>query len=372
MNMKFTVDKNKFSEAIINASKATTHSSPIPALEGILMSLKDSKLTVTGYDLEMGIKSSLEVEKAFGGGDIVVNAKVFGDMVRKMPSNTDVVIEVTNDNNVFMNCGDIELNVVGIDGNEYPNIPELNLQTSFNLKENVLKSMIRQTIHAVSNSDDKPIQKGSLFEIVDNVLNVVSVDGVRVAKRTEPVNYSDIKFVTPSKTLNELLRILSDDVDNAKDITICIDNNQISFSRDDYMIISRLLEGDFFEYRKVIAFPAKSTATVSAREFVASLDRSLLLVSDKFKSPVVCNFADDKLLIKCKTGLGKINEKLTVKYDGEPIELAFNARYLIDAIKNSECDEVKIDFTTSVSPVRIMQPQGEEYSAIVLPVRQSK
>ncbi len=367
--MKFTIGKSKFSEAINNASKATAHSSPIASLEGILLTLKGKTLTVTGYDLEMGIKSSVEVEEAFGEGEIVVNAKVFGEMVRKMPVSNPIVIEVTDDCNVFMNCGDIELNVVGISGKEYPNIPELKLETSFQIKENILKSMIRQTIHAVSVSDDRPVQKGSLFEITNNTLSVVSVDGVRIARRMEPVEYKDIHFVVPSKTLSELLRILSDDTD-CQDITICIDRSQISFAREDYIIISRLLEGDFFDYHKVIAFPEKSELKVKAADFISSLDRSLLLISEKFKSPVICSFESGRIIIKCKTGLGRINEKIPAEYNGAAMEIAFYARYMIDAVKNCECDEVKIHFTTPLSPVRVMQPEGDEYTAIVLPVRQ--
>lgn len=365
--MKFTAEKNKLSEAILNASKATATNSSISALEGILLNLKNNVLTVTGYDLEMGVKNMIPVLTGDEDGEIVLNAKLLGEMIRKMPSGVPIELSTTDDTNVSIKCGSVEFNVIGVSGQDYPNIPELNLETSFTIKENVLKSMIRQTIFAAATTDIKPILQGTLFEIVDNQLRVVCVDGIRVARRVEKVNYRDLSFVAPAKTLNELLRILSDE-DTGKDITVNIERNQLGFYRDDYMIISRLLDGDYIDYNRFINFNPTIEAVVNAREFAAALDRTLLL-TEKFKSPVVCTFENDALQINCNTNLGSISDSMKIKYGYEKMEIAFNARFMMDALRNAECDEVKLQFTTPIAPIKIIPLGEEDFTFLVLPVR---
>ena len=365
-SMKFTIDKSILSEALNNASKACAVRSTIPALEGVLLCLKNNDLTITGYDLEIGIKCIISPEDAIEDGDIVVNAKVFGEMIRKMPSG---LIEIFSEgDNVTIRSGSIVFDITGVSGDNYPNIPELKRDISFEVDEAVLKSMIRQTIHAVAVTDIKPVHMGSKFHIENNVLSVVSVDGVRMAKRVEPVEYNDIDFVVPKKTLDEFMKMLSDDAEDKK-VTVCIDRNQICFSKDDYIIISRLLEGNFIDYDKIMNFEEKSTATVNAADFSVALDRTLTLNTDKYKCPVICTFDDGSLHIEIKTSIGKMNEDLPIKYTGEKIEIAFNARYMIDALKNSECDEVRIDFTGALFPIRIRPLDDDSFVGIVLPVR---
>lgn len=367
--MKFTAEKNKLSDAIVNAAKASASKSPNPALEGILVNLKDDIITVTGYDLEMGIKSMIPVTESFEEGEIVLNAKVFGEMVRKMPSGAPVLVETIDETNVRVKSGTVEFSLVGISGQEYPNVTELSNDVSFTIKENVLKSMIRQTAYAIATNELKPSYMGSKFDIVDNVLNVVSIDGMRIARRVEPMVHDDLSFIAPAKTLNELLRILSDE-NTETDVLISIDRNQICVQKNDYMILSRLLEGSFIDYMKVMSAPYQQEVIVNVREFAESLDRTLLLVSDRFKNPVMCTFSNNKVEINCKTNIGKINDEIPVKYSGETFTIAFNAKFMIDALKNSECDEVKMLFSGPLAPIKIV-PLGEEnFTFLVLPIRQ--
>lgn len=365
--MKFTIERNILSDALMNASKASSSRSSIPALEGVLINLKNNNITVTGYDLEMGIKCMVPPADAVEDGEIVVNAKIFGDMIRKMPSG---LVEISSDanGNVSLKSGAVEFNVVGVSGDQYPNIPELRNDITFYVDESTLKSMIRQTFHAIATTDIKPVHMGSKFHIKDNVMSVVSVDGVRMAKRVENVEYNDIDFVVPSKTLGELMRMLSDE-SNEKKVAICIDRSQICFSKDDYMIISRLLEGNFIDYERIMNFEEKSVAVVNATEFYQSLDRTLVLNTDRYKLPVICTFENDSLNVKIKTSLGGVNENLKVKYGGEKLEIAFNAKFMIDSLKNSECDEVKLEFSGPLSPIRIRPLNDDSYVGIVLPVR---
>lgn len=365
--MKFKIERNLLSDALVNASKASASRSSIPALEGVLINLKNGMITVTGYDLEMGIKCRIPPAEAVEDGEVVVNAKVFGEMIRKMPAGL-VEISTENDVNVTLRSGSVVYSVIGISGNNYPNIPELRNDITFYVDESTLKSMIRQTFHAIAVTDLKAVLMGSKFHIKDNVMSVVSMDGVRMAKRVEPVEYDDIEFVVPSKTLGELLRMLSDE-ENEKKVAICIDRSQICFSKEDYMIISRVLEGNFIDYNRIMNFEETASAVINAREFASSLDRTLLLNTDRYKCPVICVFENDELSIDIKTALGQMNDNLKIEYNGPKFEIAFNAKFMIESLRNSECDRVKIDFTGPLAPIRIRPLGDESYVGIVLPVR---
>lgn len=364
--MKFTIDRTTLSDALINASKASAVRSNMPALEGVLINLKKGSITVTGYDLSMGIKCVISPIEAIEEGEIVVNAKIFGEMIRKMPAGA---VEIsTNGINVKIRSGDIVFDIAGMSGDDYPNIPDLRKEVTFYMDESVLKSMIRQTIHAVALTDIKPVFMGSKFHIQNNILAVAAVDGVRMAKRTEPCEYKDLDFVVPKKTLDEFMKMLSDEP-NEKKVSVCIDRNQICFAKEDYTIISRLLEGTFIDYDKIMNFTETSSATVNASDFATALDRTLLLNTDKYKCPVICTFENDKLHIEIKTSIGNLNENLAIKYTGEPMKIAFNAKYMIDALRNSECDEVRVDFTGALQPIRVRPLGDDSFVGIVLPVR---
>lgn len=363
--MKFTSAKQILIDALLNTAKAAATKSTIPALEGLLLHLEGNELTITGYDLEIGIKTTIEVN-GIEDGEIVLNSKLFCDIMRKMPNVIITVAEQTG-LKVILSADEIEYSIMGMSGNDYPIIPEINRSVSFDISEEMLKSMIGQTLFAISTIDTKPVHMGSKFEIIDNTLNVVSVDGVRMAKRSEPLEYNDVAFVVPGKTLNEIFRMLSDD--SEKKACISIDRNQIIFVINGYTIISRLLEGDFIDYNKVMNFNTTTEAIVNVRELAESVDRTLLLISDKYKSPVVFTFEGDFLQINCETAIGKVNEKLKVDYSGEKMEIAFNSRYILDALKNSECDKVKFQMTGSLAPIKIVPLEGDSFTFIVLPIR---
>ena len=365
--MKFTADRNKLSDAIINASKVTTARSSIPALEGILVNLKNGKITVTGYDLDSGIKNIIPAITAEEDGEVVLNAKLIAEMLRKMPAGCPVEMTCENETKVTIKCGPVEFKLVGVSGQNYPNLPEMSLETSFQVKENVLKSMIRQTIYAVAQNDLKPILTGVFFEVKDNMFSMVAVDGVRIAIRNEKVQYKDLGFVVPTKVLNELLHILSDE-DTGKDITVLIDKSQVGFNRDDYITFTRLMDGDYIDYRRYTSFTPTSEAIVNARQFAASLDRVVLL-TERFKSPAKCTFDKDKLIVSCDTNLGSIREELKTDYPYPKLEIAFNARFMMDAMRNSECDEVKLQFTGPLSPIKIVPVNGDDFTCLVVPVK---
>lgn len=368
--MKFIIDKAKFSTAIVNASKAAASNAPNPALEGVLINLKNNQLTVTGYDLDSGIKTTVPVISADEDGEVVLNARLMAEMLKKMPTGVPVEFTCKDETHVTIKCGTVELKLAGTSGRNYPNLPEMSLENSFTVKENVLKSMIRQSIFAVATTGVRPELTGAYFDIKDGSFNMVCVDGVRVAMRTEKVNCKDLSFIAPAKILNELLRILSDD-DKGKEITVLIDKSQVGFNRDDYITFTRLIDSSFVDYHRFIAFEPTSEAVVNARQFASALDRVLLL-TERFKSPTRCIFEDGKLTVSCNTNLGSIHEELNIDYPHPKLEVAFNARYMMDAMKNSECDEVRVQFTSPQAPMKIVPLSGEDFTYLVLPVKLSK
>ncbi len=364
--LHFTVEKNDIFDALVTTAKAASGKSVIGALEGIHFSLKENILTVTGYDLELGIKSDINVN-GISDGEIVLNSRLICDIVRKMPGGT-IEFEETDSLKLKLSCCDIEYSIMGISSEEYPLIPELARGESFEVSEPVLKSMIGQTLYAVAVIDTKPVLMGSKFEIKDNKLNVISVDGIRIAVRTENLNHEDFDFVVPSKTLSEILRLLSDD--DSKMATISVDRNQGIFKIEKYTIFSRLLEGDFFDYTRIVGVKSDIEAVINVRELTECVDRTLLLISDKCKSPVDLTFKDNSLRVYCETVIGKVDQKIKVDFTGNEFNISFNSRYLLDALKNTESDKVKFGFVTNGMPsLKITPLEGEDFIFIVSPVR---
>lgn len=381
--MKFKAEKTKLSEAIANASKACALKTAYNALDGVLLNLSGDILTVTGYDLEMGIKTTIRVEGT-EDGEIVADARLFGDMIRRMPADAPVEITVKDEKDINVKSGKIRFNLQGTSGNNFPNILELNDNVSFKIKESSLKNMLSQVYHAIAQTDINPALMGAKFTVTDKTLYIVTSDGVRLALRKEYIDYEDITFILPEKTVLELNRNLSEEKTDS-DVTVIIDRNQACISRENYMIFSRLLEGKFIDYQRITGFTPQREAIVNVREMIGSLERSLLLITDKFKSPVICTFESENnnsvMHISCKTNLGTIEEDHFVKYkelgtdeEGKENEkssfsIAFNPKFMFDALKNSNCDEVKLLFLSELSPIKIVPLSEEGFLFVVVPVR---
>ena len=363
--MKFSCQKEVILSAVQTTSKAAAGKSSIPALEGILLELEGNNLTVTGYNLDIGIKTEIEVN-GIESGNIVINARMAGDIIRKMPSG-EITFSCDSNNMATIISRETEFSVMCMSADDYPVVPQVNPETSFSVPQKMIKSMISQTKFAVAVTDTKPALMGCKFEICDNILNVVAVDGVRIALRQEPVVYDNIEFIVPAKTLDELIHILSDD--NDKNITFCIDKNQISFSVGDYIMISRLIDGEFIQYSKHLVCNDEVYAEVNCRDMIDMLDRAMLIINEKNKNPIRCELNGDILALSCTTGLGKINDKINVKYNGDPITIGFNAKYMLDAFKACDTDTVKLIMSSSVAPIIIKPMAGTEFTFLVLPMR---
>lgn len=363
--MKITCSKPQLVEAVLNIQRAVSTKSSVPALEGILLKTGENLIELCGYDLELGMTTFVEaqIEET---GSIILSAKLFSDIIRRLPAEI-VFISVNEKNMTTIKSGASEYSIVGIPAEEYPELPKITGETSIKMEQNVLKSMISQTIFAVADNDAKPIHTGTLFELSKNTIKLISVDGYRLSMRIENVKCDEeISFVVPGKTLSEVTKLLSDE---DEELSIQIGRKHILFIIGSYIVISRLLEGDFLDYKAAI--PTSYTAEVfsKTRTFIDSVERVSLLITDRLKSPVRCVFDSNEIKISCSTAIGRANDAFEAKMEGDSVEIGFNNRYLLDALRNTEGDEVKIQLNGPIGPMKIMPREGNAFLFLVLPVR---
>ncbi|MCI8496697.1 MAG: DNA polymerase III subunit beta [Clostridiales bacterium] len=363
--MKITCERQSFLDAVANVQRAVSSKSTIPALEGILLTTREGFCDLSGYDLQMGITTRVEATVQ-EEGSVVLSARLFGDIIRRMEGEL-LTLETDEKNNTRIQCGQTEFSIVGIDPTEFPEIPSVSGGESADLPQNMLAGMIRQTLFAVAQNESKPVHTGILFEMDGETIRLVSLDGYRLALRCERVQCpSDLRFVVPGKTLSEVLKLLSDSED---EMTLSVGKRHIVFAIGGYHVISRLLDGEFLDYRQSIPASATSTVRVNTRRFISSVERASLLINDRMKSPVRCIFDRDELKISCTTPMGKVSDQFEAAVEGDRFEMGFNNRYLLDALRASEEDEVKLELNGPLSPMKVVPLEGDSYLFLVLPVR---
>ena len=365
--MKFSCEKALLQAAISTTSRAVSPKSSIPALEGILLEAGND-LRLTGYNLETGIRTIVPADIR-EEGTLVLGARLFGEIVRKLPD--DIVTFQSENYMVNIKCGMSEFNILGTDPEEFPELPTVEYQNSLILPQSRLKAMISQTLFAVSDNESRPIHTGSLFEVDSNGLTIVSVDGYRLALRHEAIDKKEgaetFSFVVPGAALSEVQKICSD-VDEPASVTQGA--RHVMFKVGDTMLVSRRLEGEFLAYRQAI--PRNNTIHVEGetRALLSSIDRVSLIISDKLKSPLRCVFDSNLLKISTKTAIGDAYDECPLSGDGGGLEIGFNNKYLMDALKAAPADKVRLELTTGVSPCVILPTEGEEnFLYMVLPVR---
>lgn len=366
--MKFTCERTKLVEALSNVQRTVSPKSNSAALEGILITAQENSLKLCGYNTEIAIKTTIEAQ-TIDDGQIVLNARLFTDIVRRLPAEP-VIIETKENLTVSIKSGLSEFSLVGINADEFPEIPEIENPDSIEIASQTAKSMIKQTLFAVASVDTKPIHTGTLFDIRENEVRLVSVDGYRMAMRTEKIKENlDIRFVVPGKALSEVLRLLPDEDD--KMLGIFAGRRHIMFSTENYTVISRLLEGEFLDYEVSIPEKFKTKVEVNTKLMLDSVERVSLLISERFKNPVRCNISSGFTRLSCSTSIGKAYDEFAIKTEGEDIEIGFNGKYIIDALKNSDTDEIVIELNGPLSPIKILPKEGNSFLFLVLPVRLS-
>ena len=365
--MKFTCEKTALVDVLSNVQKAVAQKSTATALEGVLVFAKNNLLEFCGYNLELGIKTSLPA-KTEKEGALVLNASLLTEIIRKMPEET-VSVEQLENLTVRIKSGASEFEILALDAKAFPALPELDETATLELPAALFKSMLRQTVFAVADTDAKPIHTGTLFEMKNKEILLVSVDGYRLALRREAIK-EDIEqtFVVPGKTLREILKLLPDDEDSK--IKISAGMRHVVFYIGKYTIISRLLEGDFLDYKATVPQKSETQAQISTKALAESIERVSLLITDRLKSPVRCVVSTDEFHISCNTTIGKASDSVPSKIAGEKeIEIAFNNKYMVDALKNADTDEVVLHFNGALSPIKILPKEGNTFLFLVLPVR---
>jgi DNA polymerase-3 subunit beta len=341
----------------------------MPALDGILMELfKDGKLKLTGFDLEVGIETYLTVE-AVTPGKLIVNAKLFGDILRNLDNGT-IYLEADEKLNLNISCGVIKFVIPCLPFDMYPDMPIIEKSNVFKLKQNILHSMIRQTIFSVSANDSRPALKGMLFDIIDNEIYIISSDTFKMAIRKETFDNtlgSNISFIVPGKALAELVKIMND---NDDEIYIGLASHHITFEFNNIKIISRLIEGEFINYKSIIPKAFKTTATIKLNEIQKAVERASILISEKVKSPVRCSLEFDSIVISCKTSDGhSLTDEIRAEIKGDNLEIGFNNKYLLDIFNACECEDVCLMLNSPVTSMCVSPINSEKFLFLISPMR---
>lgn len=369
--MQFICYKENLLKALNSVVKGSSTKTPMPILEGILIQTNDNEIKLTSYDLEVGIEYVIECDVKTQGST-VVNAIMFSEIIRKLP-NTEIYIKINNKNLLEIECEGALYKLAVMNPEEFPEIPKIEIENSIEIEQSLLKNMIRKTIFATSTEDSRPIFTGSLFEIENNKLTVVAVDGFRLAMRTIFLNKqsNNFKAVIPAKTLNEVNKII---LDSFEKIKIGISKNQALFEMDNCKIVTRILDGEFLNYKNVIPEKWETRIKVNKNNIQNCFERINLISTSSLekekKYPVKVNVDIGKILISCINQTGEAKEELYVETEGKNIEVGFNPKYFSDSLKAIEDEEIYIEFGSSISPCLIKSiEENGEYVYMILPIR---
>lgn len=365
--MKFVCEKNQLMAAIATASLTVAQRSTIPALEGIRMQA-GMKLSLTGYNLETGITVEVPADIS-EPGDCVMPSPLFGDIIRRLPDD-DVSITVDETNKVSIRCGISFFQIMAASSEEYPELPEVETSATVSLPQKDLRAMIAGADFCVATNQARPILTGCAFELEDDKLTIVSVDGYRLALRRKSVEGSGrtMKFVIPSAGLREVERILKDD---EEPVSFTLGSKHILFELGQIRLICRLLEGEFLDWRRVIPQDQPIVLTANVRELSNSVERMSLITSEKVKNPVRCRFGLNEVDFRTSAAMGMAHDVCPLAGDGKDLEIGFNCRFLLDALKAIPAQEVQLGLSNGLSSM-ILTPcadEEEDFLYMILPVR---
>ena len=365
--MKFTCEKNALVSAISVASRTVAQKSTIPALEGIYIRA-GVKLTLSGYNLETGITISVDanIEET---GACIMPSRLFFDIIRKLPDDT-VAISVDSSFKVSIRGGISSFSITAMSSEDYPELPEVDSEKGIQLPQNELKAMIGGTSFAVSENQARPIHTGCLFEVDDTSITVVAVDGYRLALRRwtteEPIGRK-LKFVVPAAALKETEKILGDTDENC---TFYLGSKHILFTIGEATLVCRLLEGEFLDWRRVLPQNQPIKLAVNVAKMTDSIERVGLIISEKLKSPVRCRFGENTADFRSVSTIGEAHDVCQIAGDGQDMEIGFNCRYLLDALRAIPDAECSLELVNGLSPIVMNPCDGSgRYSYMVLPVR---
>lgn len=363
--MKLVCSKSNLLNGLQIVSKAVPSKTTMSILECILIDAAKGVIKLTANDIELGIETTIEGE-IIDKGIIALDAKIFLDIVRKLPDN-DITIETDAAYKTTITCEKAKFNIIGKSGEDFSYLPLIEREESVVISQFTLKEVVRQTIFSISDNDNNKLMTGELFEINGNELKVVSLDGHRISiRKIELKNeYTNKKVVVPGKTLNEISKILSGDTDS--DVNIYFTDKHVLFEFDQTIVVSRLIEGEYFKIDQMLSSDYETKVKINKREFLSCIDRATLLVKEGDKKPIIINITDDTMELKINSTVGSMNEEIDITKQGKDLMIGFNPKFLIDALKVIDDEEIDIYLVNPKAPCFIKDAE-EKYIYLILPV----
>jgi DNA polymerase-3 subunit beta len=364
--MKLICSKSNLLHGVNIVSKAVPTRTTMAILECILIDASSNEIKLTANDMELGIETKVE-GKIEDRGVIALDAKVFSDIVRKLPD-SDVVIETDNTSfKTTITCEKAKFNIVGKSGDDFSYLPFVERNECINISQFTLKEVIRQTIFSIADNDNNKLMTGELFEINENQLKVVSLDGHRISIRniTLKNNNEFKKVVVPGKTLQEVSKILPGSID--EDVNIYLEDNHIVFEFDDTTVVSRLIEGEYFKIEQMLSSDYETKVKINKRELLDCIDRATLLVKEGDKKPIIMNITDGNMELKINSFIGSMNEDIDIVKEGKDILIGFNPKFFIDALRVIDEEEISLYMVNPKAPCFIKDDAGS-FIYLILPV----
>ncbi len=363
--MKIICSKNDLSKGVNIALKAVPSKTTMPILECILIDASSNQIKFVTNDMELGIETVVEgtiSEK----GTIALDAKIFSEIIRKLPD-SEVTIQTDENLNVQITCEKAKFNIPGKSGEDFVYLPMIERDDSITISQFTLKEMIRQTIFSIAVNENNKLMTGELFEIKDNCLKIVSLDGHRIAIRKMDLarEYEDKKLIVPGKTLNEISKILSGEVDDQ--VTIYFTKNHILFEFDQTLVLSRLIEGEYFRIDQMLSSDYETKLKINKKEFLNCIDRATLLVREGDKKPIIIHITDSSMVLTIDSAMGSMDEEIDIVKEGKDILIGFNPKFLIDALRVIDDEEITIYLVNPKAPCFIKDDAGT-YTYLILPV----
>lgn len=363
--MKLICSKASLLKGVSIVSKAVPSRTTMPILNCILIDASANEIKLTANDMELGIETVIEGEIE-ERGIIALDAKFFSEIVRKLPDN-DVVIESDDTFQTTITCEKAKFNIVGKSGEDFSYLPYIEKNESISISQFTLKDVVRQTIFSIADNDTNKLMTGELFEINENRLRVVSLDGHRISIRNIELkeSYSPLKVVVPGKTLQEISKILTGEAEDMVDISFA--DNHILFEFDETKVVSRLIEGEYFHIDQMLSSDYDTKVKINKREFLSCIDRATLLIREGDKKPIILNIQDGSLQLKINSFVGSMNEEIEIEKEGKDLLIGFNPKFFIDALRVIDDEEVTLYMVNPKAPCFIKDDAGT-YVYLILPV----
>ncbi len=366
--MKILCNKNILNEAVISVSKAVSNHSNLPILEGIyLYASDDGRLTLVSNDMEMGIEAKIEAE-VYQSGRTVLNAKIFGNIVKNLPVD-DVYMELDDKNICTIKSGNSKFEISGMNPLDFPELPTINPDYSVSVPKKTLREMISKTIFCASISENRPVLKGCLFDIIGSTVKMVATDGFRLAVRTYRLEkeYENRRFIVPTKALSEINKILKDDEELVE--INCTSKNAV-FIFDNYKVVTRLIEGEYINYDSAIYESGEIELECPLYELFDSVYRASLIITENSNdAPVKFRIENDNINISCETIVGKVDDNISVNTGDANLEIGFFNGFLLGVLRACDDEIVKIKFKKNINPMIITPTEGDDYVYLLLPRR---